>query len=84
MICIWLTENQYLCVASVETRCRSFTDVADYGYCAAKKIYYYGFHGHVLISGRGIITQFTLTPANGDEREALRDLVPNIHALLIG
>jgi len=73
-----------LCCLCRSSRCRSFTDVADYGYCAAKKMYYYGFHGHVLISGRGIITQFTLTPANGDEREALWDLVPNIHGLLIG
>jgi hypothetical protein len=38
----------------------------------------------LVISGRGIITQFALTPANGDEREALWDLVPNVHGLLIG
>ena len=37
----------YLCRAS---RCRSFEDIADYNYCAAKDMHYYGFHGHVLIS----------------------------------
>jgi hypothetical protein len=71
----------YLCRAS---RCRSFGGVADYGYCASKKMYYYGFHGHLLISSTGIVTQFALTPANGDERETLWDLVSNIHGFLIG
>jgi hypothetical protein len=71
----------YLCRAS---RCRSFEDIAEYGYCASKKMFYYGFHGHLLISGRGVITQFALTPANGDERETLWDLVSNIHGFLIG
>lgn len=58
--------------------------MADYGYCAAKDMHYYGFHSHVLISGSGVITQFALTPANGDERETLWDLVSNIHGFLIG
>jgi Transposase DDE domain len=71
----------YLCRSS---RCRSFEDIADYGYCASKDMHYYGFHGHVLISGSGVITQFALTPANGDERETLWDLVSNIHGFLIG
>lgn len=47
-------------------------------------MHYYGFHGHLLISGSGVITQFALTPTNGDERESLWDLVANIHGLLIG
>jgi hypothetical protein len=71
----------YLCRSS---RCRSFEGIADYGYCAAKDMHYYGFHGHVLISGSGVITQFALTPANGNERETLWDLVSNIHGFLIG
>ncbi len=43
-----------------------------------------GFHGHVLISGSGVITQLAITPANGDERETLWDLLSNIHGFLIG
>ena len=62
----------------------AFADIADYGYCASKDMHYYGFHGHVLISGSGVITQFALTPANGDERETLWDLVSKIHGFLIG
>jgi len=73
-----------LCYLARASRCRSFADIADYGYCAAKDMHYYGFHGHVLISGSGVITQFALTPANGDERETLWDLVSKIHGLLIG
>lgn len=73
-----------LCCFSRAPRCRSFVGEANYGYCAAKKETYYGFHGHLIISGQGIITGLTLTPANGDEREALWDLVKGIKGLLIG
>ncbi len=73
-----------LCCFSRAPRCRSFKGEAAYGYCAAKKQTYYGFHGHLLISATGVITGFTLTPANGSEREALWDMVQTIHGLLIG
>lgn len=73
-----------LCCFSRAPRCRSLKAEADYGYCAAKKLFYYGFHGHLLISASGVVTRFSLTPANGDEREALWDLVPGIQGLLIG
>ena len=73
-----------LCCFSRAPRCANFQAEADYGYCAAKKQIYYGFHGHVMISGSGVITGFTLTPANGDEREALWDLIPMMAGLLIG
>jgi Transposase DDE domain len=73
-----------LCCLSRAPRCRSFQGEAAYGYCAAKKEFYYGFHGHLLLSGAGVITGFTLTPANGNEREALWDMVQTIRGLLIG
>ncbi|MFM7449135.1 MAG: IS982 family transposase [Leptolyngbyaceae cyanobacterium] len=73
-----------LCCFSRAPRCRSFQGQADYGYCAAKKQTYYGFHGHLLISGSGVITHFTLTPANGSEREALWEMVGSIQGGLIG
>jgi len=68
-----------LCGFSRAPRCRSFKGEAAYGYCAAKKQIYYGFHGHLLISATGVITGFSLTPANGSEREALWDMVQMIH-----
>jgi Transposase DDE domain len=73
-----------LCGLARASRCQSFQGIANYGYCAAKDERYYGFHGHLLISGRGVITGFSLTPANGSEREALWDTVPPIQGLLIG
>lgn len=73
-----------LCQFSRAPQCRSFRGEADYGYCAAKKQTYYGFHGHLLITATGVITGFTLTAANASEREALWELVQMIHGLLIG
>ncbi|UIE38680.1 IS982 family transposase [Leptodesmis sichuanensis] len=73
-----------LCGFSRAPECRSFKGIAAYGYCAAKKQFYYGFHGHLLISATGVITGFSLTPANGSEREALWDMVQTIHGWLIG
>jgi hypothetical protein len=73
-----------LCCLTYAGRCRSFRGQASYGYCAAKDEKFYGFRGHLLVSADGIITGFTLTPANGDEREALWDLRQEIQGLLIG
>jgi hypothetical protein len=73
-----------LCRFTRAPRCRSFKGSAAYGYCAAKKQTYYGFHGHLLVSASGVISGFSLTPANGSEREALWDLVEPIRGLLIG
>lgn len=61
-----------------------FRGEAAFGYCAAKREIYYGFHGHLLISLRGVVTSFTLTAANGDERQALWDLIKEIRGLLGG
>lgn len=73
-----------LCCFTRARGCRSFPGVANYGYCAAKKETYYGFHGHLLISASGVITSFTLTSASGDEREAIWDIVTLIQGLVIG
>ncbi len=73
-----------LCGLTRAPRCQSFKGVAAYGYCAAKKQFYYGFHGHLLITATGLITGFSLTPANGSERAALWEMVQTIHGLVIG
>lgn len=73
-----------LCVLTRAPRCRLFAGDADYGYCAAKKQYYYGFHGHLMVTIGGVITAWTVTPASGDEREALWDLTEGIQGLVIG
>jgi hypothetical protein len=37
-----------------------------------------------MINFEGVITGFTIVPANVDEREALWDVVDSIYGLLIG
>lgn len=73
-----------LCVITRAPRCRVFAGEADHGYCAAKQEYYYGFHGHLMISFDGVITGLTVTPASGNEREALWELIEGMQGLLIG
>lgn len=62
---------------------KNFYGEAAYGYCASKGEKYYGFKGHLSINFSGVISGFTLTPANVGEREALWDLVPEISGLLL-
>lgn len=71
-----------LCCFRRAPGCRSFPAQVDYGYCAAKDEVFYGFRGHLLISGAGVITSFTLTPANGNQRAALWDLLLEVNGLL--
>lgn len=73
-----------VCVLTRAPQCRLFPEVADFGYCAAKKQYYYGLHGHLMITVNGVITACTVTPAAGDEREALWDLTDGVQGLVIG
>lgn len=73
-----------VCVLTRAPQCRLFPEVADLGYCAAKKQYYYGLHGHLMITVNGVITACTVTPAAGDEREALWDLTDGVQGLVIG
>lgn len=73
-----------LCCLTYAPRCQSFQGIASYGYCAAKDEHFYGFRGHLNISLNGVITGFTVTPANGDERVALWEISQDIQGLLIG
>ncbi len=70
-----------LCCFTRANRCRLFQAESDYGYCAAKDEVYYGFRGHLVVSAVGVITGFTLTPANGSEREAVWDVISGIRGL---
>lgn len=73
-----------VCGLTRALRCRRFREVADVGYCAAKKQYYYGLHGHLLITLDGVITACTVTSATGDEREALWELTEGVQGLVMG
>ncbi len=73
-----------VCVLTRMSRCRLFPEVADLGYGAAKKQYYYGLHGHLLMTLNGVITACTVTAATGDEREALWELTDGFQGRVIG
>lgn len=61
-----------------------FRGEAQYGHCATKKQTYYGFRGQVVISFNGIITDFTVVPANVDERDSLWEITQQFQGLLLG
>ena len=63
---------------------RIFKENAAYGYCASKQETYYGFHGHIVISSRGVITAATFAAANIDERDVCPELVEKIRGILLG
>lgn len=65
-------------------RSRVLTAESDYGYGAAKKEYYYGLKGHLLIDLRGVVTGITVTAAQVDERDAAYDVLPAIEGILLG
>jgi hypothetical protein len=56
-------------------RDRSFKAEADYGYCAAKDLHYYGFKLGLRLSRAGMITHFPLLPARPDDIQLLDELV---------
>jgi len=73
-----------VCALTRAPQCRWFPAAADFGYGAAKEQYDYGFHGHLMVTIHGVITACTVTPATGDEREALWDLTEGVQGLVIG
>jgi hypothetical protein len=73
-----------VCGLTRAPQCRLFPETAELGYCAAKKQYYYGLHGHVMITFNGVITACAVTSASADERETLWELSAGIQGLVIG
>ncbi|NVZ09773.1 IS982 family transposase [Allochromatium humboldtianum] len=73
-----------VCVITRARRCVRFSEVADYGHCAAKDTAYYGLHGHLLVGSSGVMTRLTLSAANVDERQALWELTERLAGRLVG
>ena len=73
-----------ICLFARAKHYKIFRDSAAFGYGASKKQTYRGFHGHLVISFGGVITGLTVTAANIDEREAIFEVIDNIHGLFIG
>src|SRR5215212_157790 len=63
-------------------RDRCFKGDADYGYCAAKELHYYGFKLGLRIARSGMITYYPLLPARRHDINALDDLVDGFAGLV--
>ncbi len=73
-----------LCGFARARRCKRMRESAAYGYCAAKKMRFWGFKGYPLMRLDGPIVAFWTMPANADERSALDNVIGLIKGLLLG
>src|SRR5215207_5465909 len=73
-----------MCVFTRARRDRCFKPDADYGFCAAKQLYYYGFKLGVRISRLGMITHYALLPARPHDIQLLDDLLAGFTGVAIG
>jgi hypothetical protein len=64
-----------ICTYTRSQRDRCFKLEADYGYCAAKDLHYYGFKLGLRISRAGMIIDFPLLPARPHDSQLLDDLI---------
>ncbi|MEG2057560.1 MAG: IS982 family transposase, partial [Romboutsia sp.] len=53
---------------------KCFKGEASYGRCSSKNMTYFGFKFHALITVDGFVTDYVITPANIDDRNAVWDL----------
>jgi Transposase DDE domain len=63
-------------------RDRCFKPEADYGYCAAKDLPYYGFKLGLRVARSGMITEYPLLPARPHDIQLLDDLVVGFEGLV--
>ena len=59
---------------------------ANHGVCPSKKLTYYGYKTHAMCTANGFITDFIITSASTDDREAVFELVEtyNGHMTMLG
>ncbi len=64
-----------LCTLTRAPRERCFKPEADYGYCAAKDLHYYGFKLGVRVARSGMIIHYPLLPARPHDVQLTEELV---------
>ena len=72
---VQIIDTMPVCGYTRSARDRCFKPDADYGYCAAKDLKYYGFKLGLRIARSGMITHFPLLPARPHDIQCLSDLV---------
>jgi hypothetical protein len=65
-------------------RGRLFKGEAGYGRCASKNEVYYGFKGHMVITGSGLISSLMITPANIEEHQPVEELLKGMRGIVVG
>jgi len=72
-----------VCVYTRSKRDRCFKPDADYGYCAAKDLHYYGFKLGLRLSRIGMIVHYSLLPARPHDSQLLDDLLAGFQGVAI-
>jgi hypothetical protein len=71
-----------VCTYTRSQRDRCFKPEADYGYCAAKDLHYYGFKLGLRISRLGMIIHYPLLPARPHDSRLLDDLISGFEGIV--
>lgn len=72
-----------VCVYTRSKRDRCFTPDADYGYCAAKDLHYYGFKMGLRISRAGMVIHYALLPPRPHDSQLLDDLLAGFQGVAV-
>jgi Transposase DDE domain len=72
-----------VCVYTRSQRDRCFRPEADYGYCAAKDLHYYGFKLGLRIARNGMILHYPLLPARPHDSQLLGDLIDGFQGVAL-
>jgi hypothetical protein len=72
-----------ICKLVRRQRCRVFQEEAAVGSCAAKKEYFYGLRGVLVVNSKGRIVSFVALPGNTDERASIPWLYDTIQGWLL-
>jgi hypothetical protein len=72
-----------VCVYTRSKRDHCFKPEADYGYCAAKDLHYYGFKLGLRLSRAGMVIHYALLPARPHDSQLLDDLLASFQGVAI-
>jgi hypothetical protein len=82
-----ITDSMPVVVANIQRakRAKVLAQWSSRGYCAAKKLFYYGLKAHLVTNRLGVIEAITLTAANVDDRAASWDILQHpIQGFILG
>lgn len=66
-------------------RIRRFKGIANRGYCASKRSYFYGCKAHIQITDAGMVTSYVITPGSSHDIEVTEEVVSQApHPVTLG